>query len=274
MKNINTVFLAEDLSIFKTLDGNRSVADGRVDKIVSSIQKVGFIQSPIVVNENLEVVDGQGRLEACKRLGLPIPFIKVKGIGIEECLSMNINQKNWTMTDYINSYAARGNENYQRIKVFYDCCGFSRNVAMWLLFRSGGVTESIKNGSAIVTEEMVDSATDLATFFHRFDGIEINRRVEFVIAVLYALQCDGVTPEHLIKSVQRDSTPFKSISDVADCIDKLDLVYNKGKRASRVFIRHGYEMLLAKRVPTKMREGHARWRQSVLDNTLYQKRLV
>ena len=107
-QNINVVTLEHDLSVFKVLDGNRSVNPGRVDKIAQSIQKVGFIQCPIVVNEKMQVIDGQGRLEACKRLGLPIPYIKIKGVGIDECLAMNINQKNWSSEDYIKSMPTEG----------------------------------------------------------------------------------------------------------------------------------------------------------------------
>lgn len=39
--------------IFKKLKGNRDVAPSRVRKIVESINKVGYVTSPVIVNENV-----------------------------------------------------------------------------------------------------------------------------------------------------------------------------------------------------------------------------
>lgn len=94
-------------AMFKTLDGNRSVKDHRVDKIVQSIVDVGYITNPIIVNEKMEVIDGQGRLAALERLCLPVEYLVHEGIGIKECRSMNIHQSNWTDYDYVSSYATR-----------------------------------------------------------------------------------------------------------------------------------------------------------------------
>lgn len=90
-KEINKVFLESNLSKFKLLDGNRSIEESRVNKIIDSIKTVGFINSPIVCNEHYEIIDGQGRLEACKRLGLAIPYIVIDGLGVDECRAMNVN---------------------------------------------------------------------------------------------------------------------------------------------------------------------------------------
>lgn len=90
-----------DYSKFKKLKGNRNVDPVRVQRIIQSIKKVGYITSPLIVNEDLEVIDGQGRLEALRILGLPVEYIVHENIGIDECISMNINQINWVDRDYI-----------------------------------------------------------------------------------------------------------------------------------------------------------------------------
>ena len=56
---------------FQILKGNRNVSQSRVNKIIASINRVGYITNPIIVNEHMEVIDGQGRLEALKTLQLP-----------------------------------------------------------------------------------------------------------------------------------------------------------------------------------------------------------
>ena len=114
------IYVTSNYSQFKKMDGNRATKDDRVTKIVASINKVGYVLSPILVNENMEVIDGQGRLAALERLKMPVHYMIQEGIGIEECRQMNIHQSNWTNYDYVCSFAIRGNENYQRLQSLID----------------------------------------------------------------------------------------------------------------------------------------------------------
>lgn len=104
------VYETRKYGVFKKLDGNRDLCS--VKKIVESIEKVGYIPSPVCVNENMEVIDGQNRIEALKQLGLPVHYYIVNGIGIDEARQMNIGRKNWQLIDYFKSYAAEGKEEY------------------------------------------------------------------------------------------------------------------------------------------------------------------
>lgn len=107
------VWKTRDYSVFKTLLGNRLVDESRVNKIMRSIEEVGYVPNPIIVNEKMEIIDGQGRVETLKRKGLPVYYIIAPGTGVNECISMNINQEQWHRIDYIRSYAERGDIHYQ-----------------------------------------------------------------------------------------------------------------------------------------------------------------
>ena len=117
MENETTysVYVTKAYDKFKRLTGNRDIPEDRISKIVESIQKVGWVRNPIVVNEKMEVIDGQGRLTALQRLGLPVEYIIAEGAGTEECIQMNMNMINWKLPDFIKSYAEQGNVNYQRL---------------------------------------------------------------------------------------------------------------------------------------------------------------
>lgn len=93
--------------------GNRDTKG--VSKIVESIQAVGQVEAPIIVNEKLEVIDGQNRLEAYEQLSLPVYYIQLPGLDINTCRRLNIGQTNWGNEDYIASYAEEGNESYKRL---------------------------------------------------------------------------------------------------------------------------------------------------------------
>ena len=50
---------------------NRAINQRQVERLMDSIKKHGFIESiPILVDPNGYVIDGQHRLEACKRLSI------------------------------------------------------------------------------------------------------------------------------------------------------------------------------------------------------------
>ena len=109
------VYTTKDYSIFKRLVGNRDIPESRISKIIDSIQKIGWVHNPIVVNEKMEVIDGQGRLTALQRLKMPVEYIIAPGASTKECIYMNMNMVNWKLPDFIKSYAEQGNENYQRL---------------------------------------------------------------------------------------------------------------------------------------------------------------
>lgn len=67
-KKTTNVYETTNYSKFKKMLDNREVSPNRVQKIVKSIDQVGYVMSPIIVNEKMEVIDGQGRLAAAGRV--------------------------------------------------------------------------------------------------------------------------------------------------------------------------------------------------------------
>ena len=104
-----------DYSIFKRLEGNRPVTMQRVLLIEDSIRAIGWISNPIIVNENMEVIDGQGRLEALKRIGAPVEYRIIRGANINHCRVMNDVNRQWQKNEYIQSYAETGSQSYKRL---------------------------------------------------------------------------------------------------------------------------------------------------------------
>ena len=83
MTNINGINCTEVNKIYSTMEydkfkyqiGNREIMENNVKDIIKKIEKNEYDTAfPIVVNKNMEIIDGQHRFEALKRLGLPIIF--------------------------------------------------------------------------------------------------------------------------------------------------------------------------------------------------------
>lgn len=117
------VYVTSDYSIFKHLKENRDVTERRIEKIRKSIDSVGYVRNPILVNEKMEIIDGQGRFEVLKEKGYPIEYIIDEGIGVDECRAMNVQQTNWTVMDFVDSFCASGNEDYLNLRRLVDKYG-------------------------------------------------------------------------------------------------------------------------------------------------------
>lgn len=244
----NSIHFTSDYSIFEWLPDNRDVEDNRKAKISASITDVGYIPAPIVVNERMQVIDGQGRLSALSELGIPVAYIIVPGLGIRECISMNISGTQWKDEDYIKSYKEQGNENYVRLYEllyvqFPGQFGLS-NVLMSTIGKPYD-SNSIRRGTVTVSEEGGRRAYDLLEFVSNInkglDGTKLSSKM--VNAIIFAVQVDGVDPDRLSRLVERNYNQTVKSGDMIGCLDWLTYIYNQGVARSipRIRFENEYE---------------------------------
>ena len=117
-RGVNVVYETNDLSIFKVMKGNRTPNPQHIRRLASSMKHNGSLQNPIIVNEKMQMIDGQHRLIAARESGKGIYYIIVKGYNLPEVQVLNLNQKNWTAKDFMNGYADMGVESYIKLRDF------------------------------------------------------------------------------------------------------------------------------------------------------------
>lgn len=115
---VNTVYMTSSLHIFNVIKGNRPPNPQHIKRLADSIKNNGMMQSPIIVNEKLDVIDGQHRLLAARASDSYIYYIVIPGYGLKEVQELNINQKNWNKKDFMESYADMGIESYLKLRNF------------------------------------------------------------------------------------------------------------------------------------------------------------
>lgn len=134
---VNMVYKTDDLSIFKTIDGNRVSNLQHIKRLADSIRIYGMKCNPILVNEKMQVIDGQHRLIAAKEVGSFVYYIILNGYTLSEVHTLNLNQKNWTRKDFMEGYANMGIESYIKLRdfielnqdfTFSECVAFCSNV--------------------------------------------------------------------------------------------------------------------------------------------------
>ena len=102
---------------FKRMPGNREINTVHLNRLIRSFSKHHFI-SPIIVNENKQVIDGEHRLLASRKTGLPIYYIVVPGYSTEAMQVLNTNSTVWDKRDYLNHYCEMGVTPYLEMKEF------------------------------------------------------------------------------------------------------------------------------------------------------------
>lgn len=251
---------------FKKLEGNRITEDKRVEKIKKSILKVGYITSPILVNENMEIIDGQGRFEALKQLQLPIEYIVQDNIGIKECVAMNVYQTNWNKKDYIKSYADRGIQSYIYIKDLME--KFNINNTSIIAVATVGVSRfdevMFREGNIKLTQEQYENAIKKLDFFQDISTQfnHISRFNLFFKGLLFCTEIDGIDLKRLKEKSAEvleygKLPPIPTIEEVMQFLEEL---YNKNSKRPTLYIyteyRKGVEARLAKRT-REYKEKHS-----------------
>lgn len=231
-KITGNTYQTDNYEQFQRLEGNRPVLAQRVMKIKASISRNGYIFNPIVVNEKMQIVDGQGRYEALKDLGLPVDYVVSPGSGLEQCIALNASGTIWAMSDYIDSYCELKNENYIRLKdLIAEYPGIKLQTKIMLITGLSSVpNDAIKRGSLTLSKDQEEVARKDLAFASRF--IHILSRVKgvtvhYYYALVFANHC-GADKSRLEDVMEKaDLPPAPNLKSALNTISDL---YNKNLR--------------------------------------------
>lgn len=239
---IANIYETDDYSLFSELDNNREVTRSRVEKLIASLTEKEIL-NPIVVNEKLEIVDGQGRFEALKTLGRSIKFLISPGATIEDCRRMNQYNTKWTSLDFAISFAKSGNENYIRLLQ----CRRITKLPFPLILRLVNKTEKI---SVISDEKYRYSYNKLNAGNILFDDADQNTVVRiynlaqeiknalqlshrlneaFYVAVKVMVETDGYDHERMLKKCKLYKHKFTQMANLENALKEFSATYNNGQ---------------------------------------------
>lgn len=253
-KTVGHIFETTDYDIFKRLEGNRADIERRAKKVIKSIKAVGQIKAPIIVNERFEIIDGQARVEAFRRLGLPIYYTVIHGIGRDECIAMNINQSSWTLMDYIQSYAELGNVSYMYLLNLYRAYGKSFQSKVILCSITGRIdtqTSKIKNENVVCSAADYNRAVNMLSWLESFrpffkDG---KGHTEFYyLALMFCYEDKEVDNDKLLQKIEQQQASLIPVTNSLQAFDVIENIYNK-KTRSHVYIKTNYRKALENKYP-------------------------
>jgi hypothetical protein len=148
--NTMTIEKTTDYGKFTVLDGNRPIYKGHLNRLVNAIRENNMLRySPILVNDKFEVIDGQHRLQAAKKLKLELYYQVIPAGNLSEVQLLNTNNRNWTTEDFLESYVKRGFKDYRYLRDFAEENNMSVSNAVGLL--SGGFNHIEGNHDRMLT---------------------------------------------------------------------------------------------------------------------------
>jgi len=235
-EKIASVYQSTDYARFKKLLGNREISEARVNTIMHSIESNGWIMNPIVVNEKYEIIDGQGRYTALRKLGEPIQYVIHNGATIEDCVALNLKQKNWTVEDYARSYASQGYEDYIRLVKFSEVTNISILLAAHLLTEkitdSSMVSTRLKNSAFTVTDARCSRLRNNVEFIHlaieKISACKGHRLRLAIPCLLFCYLCDESNSKRVYRIVEEQMDLIPPLNSSMVFLDSFSRIYNKG----------------------------------------------
>ena len=255
-KEVAIVYATTNYKQFKSIKGNRDVLPSRVARIAESIDRIGVRMVPIVVNEKMEVIDGQGRLEAIRESGKPVYYVIDKNAGVDECRWLNIGCKNWSLYDFVKSYAELGNEDYKCLRGLFDEYQ-SRISVNTIISVSGGnharyPLNKLKNGEFKMGVTVGEAAKRLEYLVGFVPKIEATggQMCEIFSAIMFAYDTPGIDRDRLFERFcQIDVDKEGGLrGSVIGNLRLLEDIYNYHLCASsRIYLVHEWQTLGARK---------------------------
>lgn len=144
-------------SLFKNIRGNRDVYPGHVQKLRAAITRKNLLPYiPLLLNEKMEVIDGQHRLEAAKLEKLEISYVIIPGLKLEDVMALNTTSRGWSAADFVDGWIKAGKSDYEVLKDVAHAAALSLGATAGLLMygptsvtNTGGghASEAVRKGT-------------------------------------------------------------------------------------------------------------------------------
>jgi len=232
--------VTKDYSVFKRIKQNRTKNESHVKKLMRSFKEEMLI-TPITVNSSFEVIDGQHRLEVCKRLNLPVYYFVAHNYGESQMQRLNSNSKNWSAKDFVYSMCQKQNQDYIYLREFMREFNVSASTAVSLL--SGGMGSAgsdtlsvFKEGRFKVTHrDWANRIGDLINGCFKYSDKARTR--SFISAICHCAKNPKFKDSEFLHKLSLKKWDFSHCSGKDSFLIEIERVYNH-KRQDKVGLRY------------------------------------
>ncbi len=245
-KVISSVKETTDYNKFKFLEENREITDKALTKIKKSVEKDGWRNYPITVNEKMEIIEGQHTYMFAKENNLPLRYYVQEGATKKDCQIINSARTSWKLTDYIHSYAQSGNVSFKFLEILVNRYSPAIPVSAisFILFGDHGTAE-IREGKFKCTAEDYNNTSIILNYMEKFiPYIEIigGRKTVMFDALTFAYHLPNIDKDRLFQSIKKNCHSMTPPASTEIALAEIERVYNrKLNYANRIYIATEYK---------------------------------
>ncbi len=233
----------KDWEQFEHFEYNRQYLqnEGRLKKLERSIRDHGFLL-PILVNNEMYIVDGQHRLEAARRAGVAVTFIRYD-IPTDQIplliATVNSTSKNWGPSDYLHMWQDLGRETYQYMASVMDEYGLQITQLLRLAGIPCKMSGSFQTGQLTFTETQRQRLADrckrvreLANFSEAW--AEFNHTKSFVNALCYIVVHPRYEHQRMLEQLKDQVMKIQRATSGNEFLLTFTEIYNRKQRKGRI----------------------------------------
>lgn len=224
--------------MFKRLPMNRAPFERHILRLMAAIDKQNCLSScPIIVDKEMQVIDGGHRLEAARRLGVPIYYTVMEHATPEDMVRLNEATMRWTNEDFLNFFMESGNRNYAELHNFMLKYDITLKLALRLLVggKSHDFMKAFKLGQFHFNSEKVEAAklhlnqiAEVQSYIkeRRPSNCTFVRQTHFASALLEFLSHPDVLYHQFLKNLAVKYKILGPETSAGAFIEKLEEIYN------------------------------------------------
>lgn len=233
----------KDYDLFTICKDNRSIDIAQVESLVAAmternnISALTCIEVEIEGKRKLQIIDGQHRFLALKRLGKEIEY-DIWDTQESSMIMLNETQMAWKLIDYLNYGVSQEINDYMEIKKYLQTTGV-RLQSLLLIFSRTSIVKNIYAENEIIKDfkkinwrisdlkygkKILNSIVEFYQDYHVF---HYNSH-RFICAFIEIIAHPDFDPDRMKSQLKKFSDKLKRQYTIADYIDNFEIVYNKG----------------------------------------------
>jgi len=178
--NVTIIRETKDYDKFTFMFANRHIRKQHLFDLKESIKERNMLKfKPIIVSEDMEILDGQHRFTAARELKVPLYYMVAEAEDYDLILA-NVNQRPLTTVDFTNIFLKRGNQNYAKFADFMKTYKIRIAQALAIIGKSSIMVETkrYKKGKFVWDEANEEAAFKMAERYVEYRALLRQREVK------------------------------------------------------------------------------------------------
>jgi hypothetical protein len=227
----------KDYSIFKEFSSNREIDPKYVNKLKSAIEKKNLLHvNPIIIDDQMRVIDGQHRLAAAAALKVEIFYVE-GCVDRRDISILNSNQKNWKAIDYINFYCIEKNESFVKLSRLMNKYPEMSLSAMLTLSNGEGRRSLIELKEGHIDVQNIYQCTqvcDFCKYLHQQYEYHFVFDSKFPLAINKCLNTDNFNLEILEEKIAASPRSLVQCHTTKQYLQMIEEIYNRSMSKNRI----------------------------------------